>query len=223
VQNLGRALPNAFGSISGNVCHLSANGVDGGYSISGSQVALSGNIFDSNGKTYTIAPVELAVCDRCLAIGNILNDGTSGDGISVDRTSHSEISHNVISGFKTGSHDYAIHVIVANTASPNASGNIVSGNSIIFSRGGTGIGVWQQCNAKAATCNRNKYYGNSFFSDGTPGSEGIVFENDAGTSSGEILGVNTYQAPATAVDFGSGVSFRRVPRQLTVPPGSVSK
>ena len=134
-----------------------------------------------------------------------------------------KISHNIVSGFKTGSHDYAIHVIVASTYSPNASGNITSDNSITFSRGGAGIGIWQQCTAKEATCNRNTYYGNSFFSDSTPGSQGIVFENDAGTSIGEILGVNTYQAPATAVDFGSGVSFRQVPPQRTVRPGSVSK
>jgi hypothetical protein len=218
VQNLGSALANAFGSIAGNVCHVSADGVDGGYSISGSQIAVTGNIFDSSGETYSIAPIELVVCDHCSAIGNILNDGTAGEGISIDRAAHSEISHNIVRGFKTGSRDYAIHLVVANTASPNASGNIVSGNSITFSTGGTGIGIWQQCNAKGATCNSNTYYGNSFFSDSTPGSEGIVFENDAGTSMGEVLGTNTYQSPANAVNFGSGVSFSQVPPHLPVQP-----
>ena len=207
VQSYGGAYDNSWGVVSGNVCELAAGSVDGGYSVGGTQISVTGNIFNSNGKTFTVSALEIVLCSDCLASSNILNDGVGGDGISVDRSSGGQITNNSVIGFATGSNDYGIHVVVASTTVPAAINNEVSGNLIAFPTGGTGIGIWQQCNAVGANCSNNKYSGNSLFSDGTSGSRGIDFENDTGTSANEVLGSNQFNNPATPVVRGSGVTF----------------
>lgn len=215
-----------FGAVTGNTCELVANGVDGGYSLSAaSQITMVANHFDSDNHTYTIAPIELVVCQQCVAANNILNDGMGGDGISEDRCLECTVEGNQVIGFKTGASDYGIHNFVSNTVSPFGDDNINAHNLIVFPPGGAGIGIWQQCNRPAATCKNNIYEGNIVISDGTAGSRGLEFENDSGTSTGESLGANTLKSPATPYLFKRGVAFSKIVEQGTtqlLPRGRAS-
>jgi Right handed beta helix region len=204
-------LPPNYISVTGNSCRLTANGADGGFSMSAvNHAAESGsNVFDAAGFTYTIAPFEDVVCSNCVIAGNVVNDGPGGNGISIDRSTDTVVSGNTITGFLVGRYGYGIHVFVCNSTNPSATGNTISNNKIVFPTSGAGRGIWQQCKATGANCRNNIYTGNTIVSDGTTGSIGILIENDNGTTSGTIVTGNNLRTPATLV---SGTTFEELPR-----------
>ena len=188
-------------SVTGNSCTLTANGADGGFSMSAVNQAAEwgGNVFDAAGFTYTIAPFEDVICSNCVIVGNVANDGVGGDGISIDRSTNTVVFENTINGFLLGPYGYGIHVFACNSSSPSVTADIISGNRIVFPTSGSGRGIWQQCNATGAICKNNRYVGNTVISNGTAGSIGILIENDSGETSSILVTGNHLRRPASLV------------------------
>lgn len=192
-----------------NICNLLASGTNGGYSFSGtSNVVANGNLFNSNGSTFTVNGMELAsATSLASASGNVLNCGTGGNCMSITSGSNTVTANsNQINGFISGSSNYGL-LVGTSGASTVASNVTTNGNRISFSTGAVGQGLWFQCNATSAVCSNYTAVGNEITSDGTAGSTGIQFDRLSGsTMDGLLIGPNLLVAPATGVKIASGVT-----------------
>jgi len=187
--------------ISGNSCKMGASGL-GGYSV-GSAAAfwtVSNNTFDANGYVPAISCLEVAGATDGILLGN----SCDGGNISLSNTQAQRvtISSNVIYNFNRTA-NAGIYMGTAVTSGEMAD-NVVVSNLIHLPPGVATIGIWQQCLAHNSVCSNNSFYYNTIVSDGTPGSVGIKFENDYGTSSNETVGPNTFRTPyETVVEVGA--------------------
>ncbi len=201
--------------ISGNTCEMSANGL-GGYSVGSTAAFWSvvDNIFDAHGYIPQIACLEVAGATDGILLGNSCNGGhISLSNVEAQRVT---ISSNVIYNFHAAA---GIYVGTAVT-SGEMSDNLITSNLIHLPPGTATAGIWQQCLARGATCSHNSYYYNVVVSDGTPGSVGIKFENDNGTSSDETLGPNTFHTPAESIEYRGTITFvsDSAPAHAPAPP-----
>ncbi len=171
-----------------NECNLLANGTNGGYSFAtvGSATE-TGDVFNANGFTYTVNCVEHVNLSNGAVTGVVCNDGTGGNGIVCDRCSNTTFSGNTVNGFLTTAAGYGLSVQVSNTINPNSVDNTISNNVIIFPTGGVGKGIWEQCNAAAASCKNNTYTANHVLSDNTVGAVCLLLERDNGTFSNQMI------------------------------------
>ncbi|MGD0907682.1 MAG: hypothetical protein ABSA96_08880 [Candidatus Acidiferrales bacterium] len=201
-------------TVSGNSCKLTQNSTGGGYSIVGDvRATITGNVFDANGYTYTIAGIELGgnvsgSVDFAVT-GNVINGGApantaSGIGCSVG-CQHIVETGNVINGFGTSIAASGIYNGTS-TASGQVTDIDVESNTIIFPASGAGKGIWQQCNAASTVCSRNSYHGNNVYGSGTSGSIGLSLENDTGTSDRNNVGPNTITNVDTGLFLGANVT-----------------
>jgi hypothetical protein len=189
VGAFGGSVPTDVQSI-GNQCYATANGTDGGYSWAGGGVqncVETGDLFDAEGFTFTVAAIERTLVSNCATSVNTLILGTGGIGITCDRCSNSTFIGNVVNGFAPSTS--GIHVLVSNTTGPAANDNIVANNTIIYSVSSSGgIGIWIQCNAAGSTCNNNSVRSNHIL--GLASGTGITIENDTGTVTGNSVSQN---------------------------------
>lgn len=189
--------------ISGNSCVMHSNGL-GGYSVGSAATfwSVANNTFDANGFAPEIACLEVADASDGILLGNSCNGGNIS--LSNAQAQRITISSNVIYNFRP-----AIAAIYMGTAvaSGQMNDNLVTSNLIHLPSGVSTVGIWEQCMASGASCCRNSYYYNTIVSDGTPGSVGIKFENDSGTSSNETLGPNTFHTPNVSVVTKGSVTF----------------
>ena len=201
-------------TVTSNTVTPQSNGTDGGISIAGMiRCAVMSNTFNGAGGTITVAAFEIAQATDCSVSGNA-EHGSSNFGYKFDTTSSSTLNGNVCDSFSKSSKKSCFWIGTA-AASGAASNNTVVGNTCIFPSGGAGSCIWQQADATGALVENNLYADNTVFSDGTPGSVGIKFENDTGTSSGQTLGTNTMKSPARPYSFGLGVTFSKIVEQGT--------
>jgi hypothetical protein len=196
---------------SGNTCVPVASGANGGFSFGGPayNVSETGDVFDANGFTYRISAFECVLVNNSTISGVTANTASTQSGnhdaMTCDRCNTSTFKDNVINGFSTASGASGFHLNVSSTTGPSANNVTISGNTIVFPSGGTGHGIWHQCNATGASCQNNRIIGNHIKSDGTSGSQGIVLENDTGTTANVLIGPNDIIGPATGVTIGPGV------------------
>ena len=192
--------------ISGNVCKATA-AVAGGYSIPLDQSAVTGNIYDANGQTTSIAGIEVVLGKNNTVSGNSITVG-SGPGfcMTIDQASQNLISNNICNGFPNSASGAAIHLITITAT--NASDNIISGNKVIFpaSSVNTHFGIWLQCNNASAHCDRNVLEGNTFLGNGGAATQGINLELDAGTMDDTLLLGNHFYNLNTAINRSSGLN-----------------
>lgn len=220
-------------TVSGNHCYLTANGTDGGYSLSTiSHFTLSANSFDNKGFTYTVNSYECVQCTDGSITGNQANSGTGGPGFGIDGLSASKltITGNTQNGFLTASSGSGIYIGTSITSGA-MNDIVVADNVVIFPTGGAGAGIWLQCNATSSTCNNNTIASNHIFSDGTGGSVGIKLENDTGTMIGNAVTLNTISGPASIFSLGgtvgakiedrNGIPFASLPAAAAGLNGSV--
>jgi hypothetical protein len=190
--------------ISGNNCKMGAGGL-GGYSVGSAATfwTVSNNTFDANGYVPSISCLEVAGATDGVLLGNSCNGGNiSLSNIQARRVI---ITSNVIFNFHPNA-NAAIYMGTAVT-SGEMTDNVVVSNLIHLPPGVATIGIWQQCLAYNSVCSNNSYYYNTIVSDGTPGTVGIKFENDNGTSSNESLGPNTFRTPYQSVVEKGTINF----------------
>jgi hypothetical protein len=188
--------------ISGNTCTMNANGL-GGYSVGSAATfwSVANNTFDANGFIPSIACLEVAGASDGILLGNSCNGGPIAlSNVDAERVT---ISSNVIYNF----HGAAGIYIGTAVRSGKMSDDLITSNLIHLPPGVASAGIWQQCLAPNAVCDRDSYYYNTIVSDGTPGSVGIKFENDYGTSADETLGPNTFRTPAKSTESLGTITF----------------
>lgn len=196
--------PSARLVVSNNVCKLTAN-ANGGYSLADvpNYFSASNNTYDSNGFSTVSSCIEIANDQNGSVTGNVCHGG------KIWLNSSSEnivVSSNVISSFVS-----LAGIALGQSTSGSLSDNTIIGNNITLPAGTSGVfGIWQQCNATGAVCSNNLYANNTIISDGSTGTVGIKFENDTGTSAGEVLGSNVIKSPVSAYSFGAGVTFAKI-------------
>jgi hypothetical protein len=188
-------------SVTGNHAYLLGSGTNGGYSLGGAtQFSVSGNTFDSNGFTYTVAGFEFTNVANGSLSGNTSISTSTQNFLGSQRDSNVTITGNTLIGFGTAGTSAGIG-IENSTPSASSSDNVISNNTIIFPSGGAGIGIWLQCNNSSATCRNNSIVGNHIASDGTAGSVGIEIADDSGTMADNLVGPNSVIGPSTGVSI----------------------
>jgi hypothetical protein len=205
-------------TVSGNTCLLDANGADGGYSIGGVQgFSVAGNTFNSNGFTYTIMGIEIssngeiptpALTQNGTVSGNTIIGGTGGSGIDCGACSNVSFTGNTVVGFgPNGFANFGMGTIVEVLNSFNSLNVSYTGNTIIFTSGGVGTGIFIQSNSSGHGINGTTVVGNTIVSDGTAGSKGIWLNFPAGSElQNTTLGPNTISSPATGILIDAGVT-----------------
>jgi hypothetical protein len=190
--------------ISGNTCKMNARGL-GGYSVGSAATfwSVANNTFDANGFVPEISCLEVAGASDGILLGNSCNGGNIS--LSNSQAQRITITSNVVYNFRPIA-NAGIYVGTAIT-SGQMNDNLVTSNLIHLPSGVATIGIWQQCLATEATCDRNTYDHNTIVSDGTPGTIGIKFENDRGTSADETLGSNSFRTPHDSVITQGLVTF----------------
>lgn len=183
-----------------NTCTLTEDGAEGGYSLSGiADSSESGNIFDANGHTATIAAYELVQAQNIAVTGNTADIGsawrsTSAAGATINQSSEVSFAGNVLNGWgetTTRGPSFGLELVSASISQARIENNSVSGNVFIFPKGSESGGVWQQCQAPGSNCSDNNFTGNIFVGDETKSTVGFRIENDLGTTENTLLSANT--------------------------------
>lgn len=206
--------------VSNNTCTLAENGAEGGYSLSGVVDSTeSGNTFDANGRSATIAAYEIVLATDVAVTGNTADIGTawastSAAGATINRSSNVSFSGNVINGWGATTArgpGFGLALVSASVNSARIENNSVSGNVFIFPRGLESGGIWQQCQAPESVCSNNNFAGNVLTSDGSKGTVGFRIENDLGTTENTVLSGNTVTGTEVGIDiWDAGVTGTRI-------------
>ena len=182
--------------VSGNHCRLTADGVDGGYSMGGVRLSVDQNTFDSQGFGYAVNSYEFVNATDGSVERNQANSGTSGLGFSCganggsNQCTRMKFSDNIQKGWGRGPYATGFYFGTSVKGS-SISDNRVANNTAIFASGATGRAFWLQCNAAPSTCSNNIFQANKVIGDGTPGAQGIRLENNSGSMTGNIVSQNS--------------------------------
>jgi hypothetical protein len=183
-------------SVSNNTCRLMQNGGSGGYSIGATGSSITGNSFDANGYTATIAAYEIVFAMNTVVTGNSANIGqawisTLTAAATINASSGITFTGNVLNGWGGGNAlngaGWGIVVGTGGNNSVSVSDNVVSGNVLVFPAGQGAGGIFQQCQTSASSCSNNVYSGNVFVGDSSANSLGFRIENDVGTTQNTLI------------------------------------
>lgn len=170
-------------NLSNNQCYSTSNGTNGGFSIAlATNVNETGDLYDAQGFTYTVASIEHVLITKGTVTGITAIEGTGGNGFTCDRCSQMVFNGISVDGFTTAGTGYGFHLVASATYSPISNNNTISNVIVNFPASGTGHGIWVQCNATSAQCSNNVFAANQVKGSGTAGSQCITIENDTGTT-----------------------------------------
>jgi hypothetical protein len=171
---------------SGNVCQASASHT-GGYFAGGADIAISGNVYDSNGQAAISAGINISTGTQVTISGNRLTSEDSGIQLGT-AASDVTIVGNVITFSETA--DANEHGVFASVAASQTLRDIVIADNIIHSPASPNAnssGVRIQCAQTTATCDNYVIRGNLIQTPagGTPAGTGIQVTTNA-TSAGNV-------------------------------------
>ena len=154
-------------TVSANDCNVGENSAFGGYStVSEAGSSVTGNTFASNGYTTNTGGYEVGGYSMTVS-GNQFDGGGTAIGMSLNQLSNSVITGNTIKNFST----YGMNLVVPSNGTLPASGNLVSGNTIVWpSTGSALVGVNVTANASGSVVSNNKVNGNEFDGSGSTNS-----------------------------------------------------
>jgi parallel beta-helix repeat protein len=186
--------------VANNTCRLTENAGSGGYSLGVSGSSITGNSFDANGFTATIAGYEIVESSNTTVVGNSASIGQDWASVpvaavTINRSNGISFTGNSINGWGGGNAlaaaGYAVAVITGGVTNSLVSNNTISGNVLVFPKGLGSGGIFQQCQTSGSVCSNNSYSGNVLVGDGTANSLGFRLENDIGTMENAVISGNS--------------------------------
>ncbi|KKL68135.1 hypothetical protein LCGC14_2128000, partial [marine sediment metagenome] len=204
----------AFGGNNPDQVVVSGNVITGGAAAHGGGISFSsvdggtitGNSYDSNAQTVTIAGIEV-VASTNVTVGSNQVLGAAGllSGITLNRSSYCSVAGNVIDGFGNATNDRGIYIF-SNNDTLNTQSNSVNGNTIRFgaSSGTNHKGIYLQCNNASTDCSNNSIIGNIIHGNSGAATRGIAIQHDAGTLDRTLILGNQILNVLIGIDRESG-------------------
>jgi parallel beta-helix repeat protein len=186
--------------VANNTCRLTENGGSGGYSLGVSGSSITGNSFDTNGFTATIAGYEIVESSNTTVVGNSASIGQDWasvpvSAVTINRSNGISFTGNTINGWGGGNAlaaaGFGLVVTTGGVTNSLDSNNTISGNVLVFPKGQGSGGIFQQCQTSGSVCSNNSYSGNVLVGDGTANSVGFRLENDSGTMENAVISGNS--------------------------------
>lgn len=203
-----------------NTCKLTKNGGSGGYSMNVAGSSITGNVFDANGFTATIAAYEIVLSENTAVTGNSANIGqawasTQTGAVSINASNGISFTGNSINGWGGGNalsgSGWGIAVGTGGNPSVSLSNNVISGNVLVFPSSQGSGGIFQQCQTSGSICSNNVYSGNVLVGNYATNSLGFRLEDDNGTMQNTLISGNSMIGLNYGVDiWNSNVDYTHI-------------